>query len=202
MVSPRWRSRETPVSIPRLPTKINILAIHREKQLWENSGVHFRNFSCSVEQKPENNHTEREEQLPFVCMTPSRRPALLSTKRELPSQKEFSSPGKGGWCERLASPAFWGTTQGTCSVSPHLETSKAKCQPCSWNNHGSQCPAPQRSPPALSSYHPVGTPIPGHLLPESLPILPGPASAQDLHWQPAQASAATQVQDARLGPCG
>ena len=53
---------------------------------WEMFGVHLGSFSKMVEENPENNCPRREEkQLPSACIITSLKPALLGTKKELPS---------------------------------------------------------------------------------------------------------------------
>lgn len=55
-------------------------------QLWESSRVHVRNFSKTMEQKPEKNLTRKEERkLRFTYINPSLKPTLLSAKRGHPT---------------------------------------------------------------------------------------------------------------------
>lgn len=51
-------------------------------------------------------HPTLDGPLDFACIIPSARLALLSPKRECPSEK-----GKGPWGEQRTSPAFCGATQ-------------------------------------------------------------------------------------------
>lgn len=102
-------------------------------------------------------------QFHFVCIIPSPRLALLSAKRELPSMKEFPTPGKGEWGVQPASPASLGNEQKTHSMSPPPETSEAERYRDSWEqrrrasitsirtDHGSQWSTPQETPATFTA---------------------------------------------------
>lgn len=85
---------------------------------------YIRNFSKTVEQKPEKNLKRKEERkFCLAYINPPLKPALLSAKRGCPSQRQFSS-GKDEQGEPLASPVLRGHCTKALLQFYHTQTGK------------------------------------------------------------------------------
>lgn len=139
---------ETPATIP--PKKHQQLDAYLwTKHLWEHSRVSLRKLSNIVEQNIKNYFMKKQGKwLPISCIIPFPRPVLLSSKRELPNQKEFPASGEGKQLPQLFEDCLkdllpFHSTQSLVKLrwiemARKKKRSDCQYQPCSGNDHSSQ----------------------------------------------------------------
>lgn len=111
------------------PQRASAEWLSMEQKLWKRPRVHLGGFNNTVEQKSKDIHkTGREgRQLHCVCIIPPSQPASLSTRMELPSQKEPPSLGKEEQSRQLTLQSFRSTVRKSHLSFTQPRPAKLKC---------------------------------------------------------------------------
>ena len=118
---------------------------------WEMFGVYLGSFSKMVEENPENNCPGREEKpLPSACIITSLKPALLGTKKELPSYQELPHQERKSWVSDLLLPPLGALCKHPALASPPPITQTSKTE-----TYRSSCQG-ERKAEAIISRHTMG----------------------------------------------